>query len=89
MDAATASLDALGRLLPKTETDGEAAAGQGVVEIEGEGAAAEKEELERLGMEDRRTEDVGRIRAKALMRRARGRCEVGGWGGLQGAEEGA
>ena len=34
------------------------------------------------------TEDVQRIRTKALMRRAKARTESGGWSALQGAEEG-
>lgn len=89
VDAATASLDALGRLEPKKTTDGTATEGKGneVVEIEGEGDAAERE-LDRLRMDDKRKEDVQRIRAKALMRRAKARSELGGWGNLQGAEEG-
>lgn len=57
------------------------------MEIEGEGDAAERE-LDRLRMDDKRKEDVQRIRAKALMRRAKARSELGGWGNLQGAEEG-
>lgn len=32
-----------------------------------------------------RAEDVARIRAKALMRRARARCGLGGWSNLEGA----
>ncbi|KZF19317.1 putative tetratricopeptide repeat protein 1 [Xylona heveae TC161] len=40
--------------------------------------------LERSG---KTHDDVDRIRAKALMRRARGRSEEGGWGNLAGAEE--
>ncbi|KAI1413834.1 hypothetical protein F5Y13DRAFT_23870 [Hypoxylon sp. FL1857] len=35
----------------------------------------------------KRHEDVLRIRAKALMRRARARSELGGWSNLSGAEE--
>ncbi|KAI2619157.1 hypothetical protein GGR54DRAFT_603656 [Hypoxylon sp. NC1633] len=35
----------------------------------------------------KRREDVLRIRAKALMRRARARSELGGWSNLAGAEE--
>lgn len=35
----------------------------------------------------KRREDAARIRAKALMRRARARCEAGGWSNLSGAEE--
>lgn len=34
-----------------------------------------------------RREDILRIRAKALMRRARARSEEGGWANLAGAEE--
>ncbi|KAI9770552.1 MAG: hypothetical protein M1840_003142 [Geoglossum simile] len=33
------------------------------------------------------TTHIQRIRAKSLMRRARARCELGGWAALQGAEE--
>jgi len=35
----------------------------------------------------KRREDIQRIRAKALMRRARARSELGGWSNLSGAEE--
>ncbi|KAI0173268.1 hypothetical protein GGR52DRAFT_542482 [Hypoxylon sp. FL1284] len=35
----------------------------------------------------KRQEDILRIRAKALMRRARARSELGGWSNLSGAEE--
>lgn len=35
----------------------------------------------------KRKEDILRIRAKALMRRARARSEAGGWSNLSGAEE--
>ncbi|CZS88534.1 hypothetical protein WAI453_010726 [Rhynchosporium graminicola] len=35
----------------------------------------------------KREADIDRIRGKALMRRARARSELGGWSGLQGAEE--
>lgn len=87
VDAATASLDALGRLLPKKAEKAEDGKQDEVVEIEGEGDDGEKE-LDNLKMEDKRKEDVQRIRAKALMRRAKGRSEQGGWGNLQGAEEG-
>ncbi|MCJ1368992.1 hypothetical protein MMC20_000199 [Loxospora ochrophaea] len=61
--------------------------GDTVVEIKSEGADAEKEELAALARSDQRKEDIQRIRAKALMRRAKGRAEQGGWGNLQGAEE--
>ncbi|KAI1266991.1 hypothetical protein F5Y18DRAFT_425547 [Xylariaceae sp. FL1019] len=35
----------------------------------------------------KRKDDIARIRAKALMRRARARSELGGWSNLSGAEE--
>lgn len=87
IDAATASLDALDRLQPETRVE---TAGHGdgeVVEIAGEGDEAEKE-LENLKISDERKTDIQRIRAKALMRRAKARSEQGGWSNLQGAEEG-
>ena len=89
VDSATAALDALDRLLPKKkETKGdEAAKDEGVVEIEGEGAEAEEEELKKLEMSDQRRDDILRIRSKALMRRAKAKSEQGGWGNLQGAED--
>ena len=71
--------------MTKGETTGEA--DDGVVEIEGQDAEIEKE-LAKLEMSDQRREDIRRIRAKALMRRAKAKSEEGGWGNLQGAEEG-
>ena len=100
MESATAALDALDRLLPKKqekreeETKEEVNAGKdddggggGVVEIEGEGAEAEEEELRKLEMSDQRRDDVLRIRSKALMRRAKAKSEQGGWANLQAAED--
>ncbi|SLM40208.1 Tetratricopeptide-like helical domain [Lasallia pustulata] len=86
VDAATASLDALDRLQPKTQEEKPGAGDAEVVEIQGEGAEAEQQ-LETLKTSDERKADVQRIRAKALMRRAKARSEQGGWGSLQGAEE--
>ena len=89
IESATAALDALDRLTPKKlrseQQDGDTE--HGVVEIEAEGPEAE-EELAELETSDQRREDIRRIRAKALMRRARAKSEQGGWGNLQGAEEG-
>lgn len=48
----------------------------------------ETEALKKIQDNDKRKEDIKRIRAKALMRRARARSEQGGWGNLQGALEG-
>ncbi|CAD6564005.1 MAG: hypothetical protein ASARMPRED_002635 [Alectoria sarmentosa] len=89
IESASAALDALDRLLPKKKDKKEDEAGEsgGVVEIEGEGVEAEEEELQRLQMSDQRRDDVLRIRAKALMRRAKAKSEQGGWGDLQGAED--
>jgi tetratricopeptide (TPR) repeat protein len=49
-------------------------------------APVRDDEAEKLARQKRR-EDVERIRAKALMRRARARSEEGGWQNLAGAEE--
>lgn len=95
VESATAALDSLERLEPKksptdkkdTTQSEEAGNGGGVVEIEGEGDAA-KEELEKLRISDERRSDILRIRTKALMRRAKAKMELGGWGNLQGAEDG-
>ena len=91
VDSATASLDCLERLQPTKATKGKATGAEdpenGVVEIVGEGEEAEKE-LANLNLSDERKEDIKRIRAKALMRRAKGKMEQGGWGNLAGAEEG-
>ena len=61
--------------------------GDGVIEIEAEGEEAEKEEMKKLEDDDKRREDIQRIRAKALMRRAKAKSELAGWANLQGAEE--
>lgn len=58
----------------------------GVVEISGDGEDAEVE-LKQLEISDQRRNDIQRIRSKALMRRAKAKYELGGWGNLQGAEE--
>ena len=91
VDSATASLECLERLQPTKATKGKETGaeetGNNVVEIEGEGEEAEKE-LADLKLSDERKEDIRRIRAKALMRRAKGKMEQGGWGNLAGAEEG-
>ncbi|KAI9872855.1 MAG: hypothetical protein M1830_001121 [Pleopsidium flavum] len=87
VDAATSSLEALGRLEPKKDEKAAECNHDEVVEIEGEGEDAEKE-LDKLKTDDKRKEDIQKIRAKALMRRAKARSEQGGWGNLQGAEEG-
>ncbi|KAL3477484.1 hypothetical protein BJX99DRAFT_226308 [Aspergillus californicus] len=95
VDSATACIEGLDRVLPPpkqkneskegSDTPGESA--EEVVEISGDDEAAEQEELQRIQATDERKRDVLRIRGKALMRRARAKMELGGWGNLQGAEE--
>ncbi|KAL2222272.1 hypothetical protein M432DRAFT_636901 [Thermoascus aurantiacus ATCC 26904] len=97
VDAATASVECLNRCLPKTaQTDGDKAEKKvkgtegdtgAVVELSGDNEESQQEELDRLKQNDARMEDIKRIRAKALMRRARARMELAGWANLQGAEE--
>lgn len=97
ISAATASLDGLERLenedALKSEEAAKAKAAEEEVEEEIVSSGAEKaapappsedvEEQKRL----KRRDDILRIRAKALMRRARARSEAGGWSNLSGAEE--
>ena len=59
-----------------------------IVEISGDDDESTEKQLRALQLSDSRREDVRRIRVKALMRRAKGRVEQGGWGNLTGAEEG-
>ncbi|KAJ5674432.1 uncharacterized protein N7477_004366 [Penicillium maclennaniae] len=49
--------------------------------------AAEERELQNLKEQDEQRTNVLRIRAKALMRRAKAKSEIGGWASLQGAAE--
>lgn len=98
-DAATACIDCLNRVLPpSTQQDAGTSkekerstdsAGQedAVVEISGDDEEAEQEELRRLQRNDQWKRDVARIRAKALMRRAKAKSQQDGWANLQGAEE--
>ncbi|MCJ1283244.1 hypothetical protein MMC26_002572 [Xylographa opegraphella] len=90
VESATASLDALERLQPTKVKKGTEPSADGkdgaVVEIEGDSEDAEKE-LAELKLDDKRKVDIRRIRAKALMRRAKGKLEQDGWGNLAGAEE--
>lgn len=95
MDTATACIESLNRCLPaSTRPDTVGASGDGrtdaqaaVVELSGQDEEAEQKELECLEEDDKRKEDIKRIRAKALMRRARARVELAGWANLQGAED--
>jgi tetratricopeptide (TPR) repeat protein len=91
VEAANTALDALDRLDPpppkeKKET-ASAAENNDVVELaEGEDED-ETAALEKLALSDARKADISRIRAKALIRRARARASVAGWANLAGAEE--
>lgn len=95
VDSATACLDCLDKTTPalqdneskEKEAKAKPDESGSVVEICGEDEEAEQAELHRLRKADERNRDVLRIRAKALMRRARAKSELGGWGNLQGAEE--
>lgn len=84
--AASAALDGLDKLQGrkddgKEKNEGEEEADE---EIVSEGAT----KAEDTSAKGKREADIERIRAKALMRRARARSEQGGWATLQGAEEG-
>lgn len=93
VDAATASIDNLDRCLPKPKQiekdDSTKSPDEGtdaIVELPDDDED-EAKQLERLRKDDKRRDDIRRIRAKALMRRARARTELDGWANLQGAEE--
>lgn len=90
IDSATAALDALDRLIPNEKVDKGNGAQEGadssVIEIEGEDSDVAAQ-MKKLEISDQRRDDVQRIRAKALMRRAKAKMESGGWGDLQGAED--
>jgi len=58
--------------------------GGGMVEEVDDETAAKIEALEKSG---HTTDEVRKIRTKALLRRARARSELGGWSALQGADE--
>jgi tetratricopeptide (TPR) repeat protein len=99
VDAATASIERLDKIVPPSSQDkgsGESSQpkaaetdtkdSDAVVEITGDEEEAEKE-LQRLQELDKKRADVLRIRAKALMRRAKAKSQLGGWANLQGAVE--
>ena len=87
IESATQSLEALDRLEPKDRDELKEGASDEPVEIEDD--QEEEQTLAKLQVNDQRREDVQRIRMKSLMRRARAKSEQGGWGNLQGAEDGA
>ncbi|KAH1426710.1 hypothetical protein KXV70_002988 [Aspergillus fumigatus] len=97
VDSATTCLDRLENIIPLSQQNQDEDLPKqnsqlskqidAVIEISGENEEAEKEELKRLEKMDEKKNDVMRIRAKALMRRARAKSQLGGWGNLQAAEE--
>ncbi|KAK8081007.1 hypothetical protein PG997_008825 [Apiospora hydei] len=97
ISSATKALDGLGRLdVAAAEELAEAEKKQAEDDdIEDEivssgaqnSAPAENQESEAELARRKRKDDIARIRAKALMRRARARSEQGGWANLSGAEE--
>lgn len=94
VDSASKCIEGLDRVVPPSKSDEKeksepqaADSEPGVVEISGDDDEAEQQQLRRIQESDERKRDVSRIRAKALMRRARAKTELGGWANLQGAEE--
>ncbi|KAL9027834.1 MAG: hypothetical protein Q9196_003701 [Gyalolechia fulgens] len=75
--------DAAGKASPADEARNEHNEVIELADDEEDEAAA----LQKIRDDDKRKDDIKRIRAKALMRRARARSEQGGWGNLQGALE--
>jgi len=102
--AATEALGALARALPRAAAEGGDDVGERVKEEKEESAKEEETEegedneveLEEesvppekvLEMYGHTPQDVERMRAKSLLRRATARSRLGGWAALQGAEEG-
>ncbi|KAJ5990176.1 hypothetical protein N7499_010703 [Penicillium canescens] len=98
VDSATVSIERLDKVIPPTaqvkddDSKGKTASDSdkdtdGVVEISGDDEEAEEKELQRLKNQDEQRRNVMRIRAKSLMRRAKAKSQIGGWGSLQGAAE--
>lgn len=87
--AATAALDGLDKLQGrKKEDDGDVGDTPEIEEeVEEVVISVGSTKAEDTSEKGKREADIERIRAKALMRRARARSEQGGWSSLQGAEE--
>lgn len=92
VSAATAAIDGLERLQRKDsniDSKNKGSSGKGEQEEADEEIVSEgATKAEDVSAKGQREADIERIRAKALMRRARARSEIGGWSSLQGAEEG-
>lgn len=99
IDSATVSIDRLEKIIPSASQEkGDQVEGNetqksnekdtdGVVELSGDDEEAELKELHRLKEQDELRGKVLRLRAKILMRRAKAKSQIGGWGSLQGAAE--
>ncbi|KAL4987847.1 hypothetical protein BDW68DRAFT_160288 [Aspergillus falconensis] len=91
VDSASACIEGLDRVVPPSQSEedreGATKVAEPVVEISGDDEVDEQAALQKIKENDERKRDVMRIRAKALMRRARAKSELGGWANLQGAEE--
>ncbi|OOQ86826.1 putative tetratricopeptide repeat protein 1 (TTC1) [Penicillium brasilianum] len=100
IDAATASLDRLEKIIPTNASDDKQSDGKqsnatnttpeesgAVVELSAADAEAEEKQLAHLKELDTQRTNVLRIRAKSLMRRAKAKSSLGGWANLQGAIE--
>ena len=98
VESATASLECLERLDPtvkpvegKNGGDSKGSNGKEVDDAEGKVHEIDDEtaeSIEALEKSGRSRADIEKMMAKALMRRAKAREELGSWGELQGAEEG-
>lgn len=100
VDSATASIDRLDKIIPPNSQDKSTKESSDstapitgtqqndeVVEISGDDEEAEEKQLKRLKEQDEQRTNVSRIRAKALMRRAKAKSQLAGWANLQGAME--
>lgn len=100
VDSATASIDRLDKIIPPTSQDkgtkrssestapiNDTQQNDEVVEISGDDEEAEEKQLKRLKEQDEQRTNVSRIKAKALMRRAKAKSQLAGWANLQGAME--
>ncbi|EPE28358.1 TPR-like protein [Glarea lozoyensis ATCC 20868] len=90
--SATEALDGLERLEKQNAEKVEKLSKEEEEEIEVVMSDATRERLSKIPVEkpepeQKRLADIERIKAKALMRRAKARSEQGGWSVLQGAEE--
>ncbi|KAG0153693.1 hypothetical protein PDIDSM_2347 [Penicillium digitatum] len=81
VDSATISIERLSKIVPPSHKT------NATIELSGDDEEAELKELQRLQEEDEQRSKVMRLRAKVLMRRAKAKTQIGGWGSLQGAAE--